>query len=277
MDTPSAILGDPTIGLAVIATRHATHAALASSALRASKAVFVEKPPALTVAELADLRDARAESGLPLVVGFNRRHAPLAHRLRNHVRARNAPVDVLVRVSAGPLPDDHWLLDPLEGGGRLIGEGCHFVDFACWLVASWPVRVSCAAEPGDRSIVTASTFSVTLTYPDGSLATIHYGTRAASSVAKEYIEAHSDGRSAILDDFRRLILFDGSRRSVVRARSQDKGHRAEIVSVRDSLLAHEYPAGLDDPLESMAVTFAVVRAAEEGRAVRPITLESLCR
>ncbi len=277
VDKPSAILTDPATGLVVIATRHATHAALAQSALRASKAVFVEKPPALTLAELADLRDARAESGLPVFVGFNRRHAPLAHRLRKHVRAHNAPVEVLVRVSAGPLPHDHWLLDPLEGGGRLIGEGCHFVDLVCWLVGSWPIRVSCVVQSRDASIATANAFSVILTYEDGSLATIVYGAGAAPGVPKEYIEAHSDGRSAILDDFRCLTLFDGSRRHVVRARSQDKGHRAEMASVRDSLLRQQYPAGLDDPLESMAVTLAAVRAAEEGRAVRPLGLASLCR
>jgi predicted dehydrogenase len=273
--TPSAIVLDPAIGLAVIATRHATHAALAQSALRASKAVFVEKPPALTEAELAELRDARAESGLPLFVGFNRRHAPLAQRLRNHVRGRNAAVELLIRVSAGPLPDDHWLLDPLEGGGRLIGEGCHFVDFACWLVGAWPDRVSCTMQPGERSIVTARTFCVTLTYADGSLATILYGTCGASGVGKEYIEAHCDGRTAVLDDFRRLSLFDGSRRRLVRARSPDKGHRAEMASVRDALVRQQYPAGLDDPLESMAVTFAAVGAAEQGTTVRPTRLASL--
>lgn len=273
-DTPTGVIESTEIGLAVIATRHSTHAALAERALRASKAVFVEKPPALSVAELAQLRDARAESGLPLFVGFNRRHAPLAGRMRSHLRTGRAPVEILIRVNAGPLAPDHWLRDPLEGGGRLIGEGCHFVDFACWLAGSWPIAVSCSVPSGD-STATANAFTVSLTFADGSLATILYGALGAAGVAKEYVEAHSDGRSAILDDFRRLVLIDGRRRRRVRSHGQDKGHRAEFAHVRDSLLAGESPAGLDDPLQSMAVTFAAVRAVEEGGTVRPQTLSSL--
>jgi predicted dehydrogenase len=276
-DTPASLIDDPEIGLVVIATRHSTHAALSEHALHAAKAVFVEKPPALTVAELARLCDARDESGLPLFVGFNRRHAPLAQRMRSHLRSRAAPCEILIRVNAGPLPADHWTLDPFEGGGRLIGEGCHFVDLACWLAGSWPVRVSCSLPSGD-SIATASAFTVALSFADGSLATILYSAAGASGLPKEYVEVHGGGRSAILDDFRRLILIDGRRRRRVRSRGQDKGHRAEIDAMRHALLAGESPGELvDDPLQSMAVTFAVVQAVEEGRAVRPQPLSSLPR
>jgi predicted dehydrogenase/threonine dehydrogenase-like Zn-dependent dehydrogenase len=276
-DTPTAVLADPEIDVAVIATRHATHASLGVEALRASKAVFIEKPPALTLAELGRLRDARAESGSPLFVGFNRRYAPLVDRMRGHIGRRIGPVEVLIRVAAGPLPREHWLLDPMEGGGRLIGEGCHFVDLACWLAGSWPVRISCSVQPDGSSIATANAFSVLLTYPDGSLATILYGHGGAPGVGKEYVEVHSEGRSSVLHDFHRLTLFAARRKKEVRSRSRDKGHRQQLVHMRESLLQGQHPEGLDDPLQSMAVTFSAVRAAEEGRAIRPLSLASIPR
>jgi len=268
-ETADALLGDPEIGLAVIATRHSSHAELAVRALRASKAVFVEKPPCLTPAELIELREARAEAGLPLFVGFNRRHAQLARRMREHVSASDAPLTVLYRVSAGPALSDHWLDDPAEGGGRLVGEGCHFVDFVSWLVGGWPSQVTCAIEPGARSIASARTFSITLAYPDGSVGSILYATGGAPGVRKELVEAHRDGRSAILDDFRGLSLFDGRRRKRSRGRGQDKGHDAQMAAMRDLLTGGADWSEMEDPLDSMTLTFAAVRAAEAGRAIRP--------
>jgi predicted dehydrogenase len=267
-DTAEGIIDDPDIGLVAVLTRHSSHADLAERAMRSGKAVFVEKPPCLTEGELERLRDARAESGAPLFVGFNRRHAPLAVRLRDHVRRGDAPLELLYRVSAGPATADHWLDDPEEGGGRLIGEGCHFVDFACWLVGEWPERVACAANATAGTAAPAKSFAVTLAFPGGSLATILYGTAGAPGVRKEYAEAHSGGRSAILDDFRSLTLVEGRRRRKVRSRRQDKGHGVQMRRMR-AALAGEEPLPGDDLLSSMSVVFAAARAAEEARVVRP--------
>lgn len=267
-DTPDGVLDDPRIGTVAIITRHSSHAELAERALRASKAVFVEKPPCLTAIELERLRDARAESGMPLFVGFNRRHAPLAKRLRDHVHHEGVPVEMLYRINTGPATAEHWLDDPVEGGGRLIGEGCHFIDFACWLVGEWPERVSCTADATAPSPSLAKTFTVALTFPDGSVATILYGTTGAPGVRKEYAEAHSAGRSAILDDFRSLTLIEGRRRKRVRVRGQDKGHRAQFIGMRDPLRSGIAQRGMDDPLQSMQVTLAALRAAQGGACVR---------
>lgn len=147
--SPDEILGDPSIEVVAVVTRHGTHATYATAALNAGKAVFVEKPACLTWDELEELKVAAAD-GPPLLVGFNRRHAPLAHNMRDHIADRGHPVELLCRVNAGLLSDGHWLNDLADGGGRLIGEGCHFIDFACWFVGALPRRVSTVmrAAPG---------------------------------------------------------------------------------------------------------------------------------
>jgi predicted dehydrogenase/threonine dehydrogenase-like Zn-dependent dehydrogenase len=266
--TPEELLADPTVGLVAIATRHSSHATLAAAALRAGKAVFVEKPPSVTVEGLAELRRARAETGLPLAVGFNRRHAPLAAELRRHVREVGAPVELLYRVNAGPLQDDHWLNDPDEGGGRLVGEGCHFVDFACWVVGRVPKAVTAIAQrrPGHR-LASAQAFTIGLEFGDGSLVTILYHADGAAELPKEYVEAHAGGRSAILDDFRSLELVDGRRRRRVRNRVGDKGHRAQLDRLR-RLLANATDSDRPDPLDTTAATLWALHAAESGGFLR---------
>lgn len=253
-------------GLLVVATRHASHAELAERGLRADKAVFVEKPPCLTREELQRLRDARAVSGCEIAVGFNRRHAPLAIRLREHVSIGGHPRQVVIRVNAGRLPDDHWTNDPQEGGGRLLGEGCHFVDLACWLVGAVPTTVQATIQPLEsETLQTAQRFLVSLGFADGSLATVLYTDQGASGLAKEYIEAHAGGRSGVLHDFRRLELFDGRSRDEVRERRQDKGHRAQFMHLRRRLTEGATDAQLD-PLDSMAVTLTALTAAQADRS-----------
>ena len=147
---PEDVCEDPGTSLVAIATRHASHAEFALKAMRAGKAVYVEKPPCLTAGELAELRHVREESGQLLFVGFNRRHAPLSDPLRHHVAGTGHPMDLLIRVNAPALPSGHWLNDPTEGGGRLLGEGCHFVDLASWIVGAPARRVSCVIRPRRR-------------------------------------------------------------------------------------------------------------------------------
>lgn len=262
-------LADPSVGSVVIATRHDSHARLAAAALRAGKAVFVEKPPCIDVDELTDLRAARDAAGLPLAVGFNRRHAPLAERLRAHVAEPGGPITVLFRVNAGPLKPDHWLNDLDEGGGRLIGEGCHFVDFVCWLAGDVPARVACQARPpAGAQLAAAQDFAITLDFADGSAGSIVYSARGATGLAKEYAEAHGSGRSATLDDFRKLVLHDGRRSESVRLRRSDKGHVEQLRKFRRQLHG-EFTPMAPDPLDAMEVTLAALRAAETGTACSP--------
>jgi predicted dehydrogenase/threonine dehydrogenase-like Zn-dependent dehydrogenase len=238
---PEEMVVDETLDVIAIVTRHGTHAAYAAAALRAGKAVFVEKPACLTWEELEELTDAAAD-GPPLLVGFNRRHAPLAQQMRAHISGRGHPVELLCRVNAGPLPDGHWLNDPQEGGGRLLGEGCHFIDFACWLVGALPRRVNAVmrAGPGEP-LASAQSFSVTLDFADGSIATILYGIGGSSRLPKEYFEAHSGGRSAVLEDFKRLTTYAGRKRSS-NAQKQDKGHDEQFRHLL-ALVSGAQPSG----------------------------------
>jgi predicted dehydrogenase len=256
-------LTDPDAGLVVIATRHASHAALAAAALRSGKAVFVEKPPCLTAIELAELRSAMADSGLPLMVGFNRRHAPLARAFRDHIAAAGRPFNLLYRVNADPLPRQHWMNDLDEGGGRLLGEGCHFVDFACWMAGAVPDRVSCVAAP-EYGLPLAATerFAITMEFPDRSLATILYGS-GSTAVHKEYVEGHAGNRAALLDDYRTLTTYVGRRRRTRRARTQDKGHAAQFARLREVLEDRAEPPAVS-PLDTMEATLAALASAQSG-------------
>ncbi len=166
--------------------------------------------------------------------------------------------------TAGALPADHWLNDPRDGGGRLLGEGCHFVDLACWLVGGLPSSVRATVQPAPgESVKSAGRFAVSLGFPEGSVATILYSDGNASAVPKELVEVHGGGRSALLDDFRSLRLFDGRSEKKVGGRRQDKGHAAQFVHLRERLAASPQPDQLD-PLATMEVTLAALESAGEG-------------
>ena len=269
--SPGELILDPAVGLVAVATRHATHADFARLALEAGRAVYVEKPPCLTEEELSALRAARDGTRRPLFVGFNRRHAPLATSLREHVRMSHAPIELLFRVSAGHLAPDHWLNDPDDGGGRLLGEGCHFIDFACWLIGAMPDRVFCAMPtPRNGPLTATQRFSCALTYSDGSIATVVYAAEGANGLGKEYIEVHSAARSAVLEDFRSLTLYNGRARKRIRRRGQDKGYPRQASMVRRLLTTEADSFSEFDPLDSMSVVFAALQSAQTGHAVAPV-------
>lgn len=254
---PDELLADDELDVVCVATRHSSHADYATRALRRGFGVFCEKPPALNHEELARLRDAAR--GRVLQVGFNRRHAPLAETMREHVVRGGHPVELVYRVAAGRLPEDHWLNDPVDGGGRLLGEGCHFVDFACWFQGSLPIAVAAAVPESSVPVALEQRFSIALTFAGGSVATIVYGSEADSAYPKELVEAHSAGRSAVLNDYRSLELRGSGRPRTISARGQDKGHRAQFVAFRRALDGD--PGLRPDPLDTMAVTLQALATA----------------
>jgi predicted dehydrogenase/threonine dehydrogenase-like Zn-dependent dehydrogenase len=225
-----ALVDDPEIDAVVVTTRHDSHAALARRGIEAGKAVFCEKPLATRWDDLDALAEAYAERPVPLLVGFNRRFAPLAAALRDAL-PRGLPRAVAYRVNAGPVTPEHWVHDPVAGAGRLVGEACHFLDLACFLAEQPPVAVTATplgAGAGDDSVL------VTVEFGCGSLATVHYLANGDPSGPKERLEATAGGTSAVLDDFKTLEIRRGGKRRVTRARGRDKGHRAEMRFLVDA-------------------------------------------
>jgi predicted dehydrogenase/threonine dehydrogenase-like Zn-dependent dehydrogenase len=223
---PEQLFGDDSIDAVIIATQHDSHAPLTVRALEAGKAVFVEKPLAIDEAGLGRVEDLLATGGR-LTVDFNRSLAPATRRVAAHFAGRTEPIHIDCRINAGYLPPDHWLRDPARGGGRLVGEGCHFVDLCSCLVGKTLESVQVdALGTGPRTLV-GDNFSVTLRYVDGSLATIRYISTGDTRMSKERIEVLGADRSAVIDDFRRTQLYARRRRSGDRLyRGQDKGHDA---------------------------------------------------
>jgi predicted dehydrogenase/threonine dehydrogenase-like Zn-dependent dehydrogenase len=225
------ILDDEQVNTIAILTRHNLHAQQVLAALAAGKHVFCEKPLALSPEELEAIH-ARISStdgawAPLLMVGFNRRFAPMAQRLKAFFSARSEPLAATYRVNAGFIPLTHWLHDPLQGGGRLIGEGCHFVDFLAFLVGEVPISVSAQALP-DGGRYREDNLVLNFTFADGSLGTISYLANGDKSFPKERVEVFSGGRVAVLDDFRSLELVQDGRRQRISARlRQDKGHLPE--------------------------------------------------
>lgn len=224
------ILNDPQINTIAILTRHDTHAGLVMKSLQAGKHVFVEKPLAITQAQLDEITAllTRTEGRPPLLmVGFNRRFAPLAIRLKEFLSRRTEPLHMHYRVNAGSLPLNHWTQDPAVGGGRIIGEGCHFIDFLAFLAGGAPSCVNALALP-DNGKYREDNVSMTFTFPDGTLGVVDYLANGDKAFPKERVEIFCAGRVAVLDDFRSLQLFQDGKRSLVKsALRQDKGHNGE--------------------------------------------------
>jgi predicted dehydrogenase/threonine dehydrogenase-like Zn-dependent dehydrogenase len=216
---------DPELDLVVIGTRHDTHAEIAAAALRAGRAVFVEKPLGLTREEIDDVWAAGRDNDR-LAIGFNRPFAPLAQRMHGELARADGPLHVLYRVNA-PLAADHWLNDPRVGGGRLLGEACHMLDFANWLCGT-PLRVLAAALPAPPTVGSVESATATVEYANGSVATVAYSGAGAGAMPKERIEVLRGGRSWVLDDFRALTSWGPAGESTAEAKRQDKGH-AELM------------------------------------------------
>jgi predicted dehydrogenase len=269
-DDSDQILKDPEINTVAILTRHDLHAEQVIAALKTRKHVFVEKPLALNDEELNSIQAQLQEAeGCLITTGFNRRFAPLAQKLSSFIHNRTEPLMAHYRVNAGHLPKDHWLQDPQIGGGRIIGEGCHFVDFLTYLVDQSPVSVRTFGIP-DQGIYCEDNVTLILTYPDGSMGTVHYLANGDKAFPKERVEVFTGGRVAVLDDFRRLELINNGRRTVVRSfLKQDKGHKTEWEAFTDSILNNvEPPIPYEHLFDVTKATFAAVESLRSGECVK---------
>ena len=216
------IINDSNVNTVAILTRHDSHAELVVRALKAGKHVFVEKPLAINSSQLSVISKQLLKSdNCILTTGFNRRFAPLAQSLSSFFLHRSEPMHVHYRVNAGPIPLNHWTQDPDIGGGRIIGEGCHFVDFIAFLVGAAPVSVTAHAL-ADNGKYREDNVSMTFTFPDGSIGVVDYLANGDKSFPKERIEVFCGGQIAVLDDFVSLQTVKGGKKKEVNG-AQNKG------------------------------------------------------
>jgi polar amino acid transport system substrate-binding protein len=253
----AAVLQDPATDTVVIATRHDTHARFVADALRQGKNIFCEKPLAIDEAGLKMVIDAMARAHGQLVVGFNRRFSPAVVEARQALEGAR-PLVMLYRVNAGPLPKESWIRSR-EGGNRIVGEVCHFVDTLMALCGAQPERITAASARGYDDALT-----VQLTFTDGSIGTIIYSSLGDQSLPKERIEAFAHGRAVIIDDFRRMEIHQGGRRRTKSWSRQDKGHGALLQAFVEAIKSGAAsPMRFEDIVAVTRATFEIERAILE--------------
>lgn len=259
------IINDPNINTVAILTRHDAHADLAVKALKAGKHVFVEKPLAITPDQLTKIEKAIViKKDTLLTVGFNRRFAPLAGLLNSFLSNHTEPMHVHYRVNANYLPLNHWTQDPAQGGGRIIGEACHFIDFISFLVGSSPANVSAFGLP-DNGKYNEDNVSMTFTFPDGSIGVLDYLSNGDKSYPKERVEVFSGGKIAVLDDFRSLELIEGGNRKTFK-RPQDKGWKNEWIAFTQSICeSGKPPIPYEQLIRVTRSTFMAVEALRKNQ------------
>ena len=264
------ILDDPGINTVAIATRHHLHAHQVLAALSRGKHVFCEKPLCLTEEELRKIvQTQQIASGPPrqlLMVGFNRRFAPMALQMKRFFEDISEPLALHYRINAGSLPPDHWVRDPEVGGGRVLGEVCHFVDFLSFLSGSLPVEVQArplrTAGPSSEDSVL-----VCIRFANGSEGSLHYLANGDRSVSKERLEVFGGGAIAVLEDFRRLDLTRFGRTSTLRSRwQQDKGHRGEWDAFAECLRSGKAePIPFESIVATTLTTLSILKSRSSGQ------------
>lgn len=263
---PAEVISDSDTNLVVIATRHNTHAPLAKLALENGKHVFVEKPLAMNDGELDDVLAAAQASSGQLLVGFNRRFSPAASTVKEFFDKRQAPLSIVYRVNAGRIDRDSWIQDPVEGGGRIVGEVCHFIDLMQYLTGSVTTRVFAeSVTTRDAAATDADSVFITLKFADGSNGSIAYLAEGDSSLAKERIEIFGERKSCVIDDFRRVTTYRNGRESSIRSRSQDKGQADQIKQLCTMVLGGgPAPIALENLAATTRATFRILDALRTG-------------
>ncbi|RTZ14663.1 dehydrogenase [Vibrio aquaticus] len=267
-DTQSMII-DPEINTVAIVTRHNSHAKFVAEALNAGKHVFVEKPLAISLSELADVEAAyysktSTDAAPKLMVGFNRRFSPQVQKMKELLSSINEPKTFMMTMNAGAIPAEHWTQDSNVGGGRIIGEACHFVDLMRFLAGSEITSVQCRRMGDTDSVeITEDKAAIILGFADGSFGTIHYLANGAASFPKERVEVFAAGRVLQLDNFRKLKAFGWPGFSKMNLWKQDKGQADCSTAFLQSI-----EKGIDAPIparELFEVAKVTIEIAEQLR------------
>jgi polar amino acid transport system substrate-binding protein len=268
-DREEDILENDKVNTVFIATRHDSHARYVLSSLRNGKNVFVEKPLCLTLAELAEIEEVfgqmvAAGKSPALAVGFNRRFSPLSVALKK--RLGDAPVSMLYRVNAGAIPAEHWIQDPEIGGGRIVGEACHFIDLLTFFAGSVPKTVYASSLPDPKGLNDIA--AINLEFGNGSVGTVMYYANGPKSMPKEYLEVYQAGQAGIIEDFKKLTIQGGKKPLKKSLVTQDKGQKEMVRTFLESIKSGGAP--MIPPDEVFAVTratFAVLESLKSRQAV----------
>lgn len=266
---PDTVINADDTDTVFVATRHDTHARYTAAALHSGKHVFCEKPLAMDEVGLQEILGAESSTGAILTVGFNRRFAPLLINAKVALSPRSGPIAMLYRINAGAIPGDSWIQRE-EGGGRIVGEVCHFIDAMTYLSGSIPVEVSAVTARGHDDVV-----SILLKFADGSTGTIVYTALGHASVAKEYLEVFAAGCVIQLDDFVQLTISKGAKSKVEKS-SQDKGQTALVAAFLDAVRnGKDAPIPVRELAAVTRATFAVEEALQTGAVVEIAGHDSL--
>ncbi|MFI5263097.1 MAG: Gfo/Idh/MocA family protein, partial [Candidatus Kapaibacterium sp.] len=273
---PEEVIASNDVNTIFIATRHNLHADLICKSLEAGKNVFCEKPLALNfegaakIAAIVDRQSSIVGAQVKLMVGFNRRFSPLVTKTKEFFGEPNEPKVIFYRVNAGPVKKSDWTMDEAVGGGRIIGEVCHFVDTAAYLTGDALPKsvVAKSLSSGRNDMTDQDNISVTIDYEDGSVATILYIANGDRSLPKEELQCFSGGRTAIMKNFTELELWRGSGKPQI-VTGQGKGHKEEVEAFLKAIkTGSASPIPFDSILATTLVTFAIRESLSTGEVVR---------
>ncbi|KAA3632194.1 MAG: oxidoreductase [Calditrichaeota bacterium] len=266
VSTADAMMQNSEIGTIFIANRHNQHAELVLDAINNKKSVFVEKPICLTTDELETIINRYNDNPTRLMVGFNRRFAPVVTQIKESLNGVKHPLSMYYRVNGGFIPSGTWIQDENSGGGRIIGEVCHFIDLLSFVTDSKIVKVSAESltMPDDR-FRSDDNLQITLRFDNGSVGTINYIASGNNSVSKEYLEIFGGGIAITMDDFKSLTIADDKNMKLDKKRAQDKGHFQMLESFCESLnTKSDSPIPFNQIVNSFDATFAVMESLTKG-------------
>lgn len=252
------ILNNANINTLFIATRHNTHAKYVIEGLRAGKNIYVEKPVCLTIEELEEIEQLCMEKHCGVMIGFNRRFSPFAIQLKH--KLGNGKMSMIYRVNAGKIPADSWIQDPQVGGGRIIGEACHFIDFMTYMCGSKPCQISASALTDPQGL--NDTVNILVNFENGSTGVVAYYANGSKALEKEYFEAYSAGSTGIIHDFKHMEFY-GKKMEKHSLATQDKGQKSMIETFFSSLTKGQLPIPMDEIFSVTKATFAVIKSLQE--------------
>lgn len=257
------ILKDSEVDLVMVTTRHNAHARMVIDALKAGKHVFVEKPLALNQEELDAVVEAYVESGKTVSVGFNRRFAPLAIQMKKALGSGNTPMNIIATMNAGMIPANVWVHDMEVGGGRIIGEACHFIDLISYLAGS-KVKSVCMSSMGISPEENTDNATILLKYENGTNGVINYFANGSKAYSKERVEVYHQERTLIMDNWRKLTGY-GFKNFSSASSSQDKGHQNQFNLLIDTIQkGGNAIIPMDDLVNTTKASFAAIESLKTG-------------